>query len=98
MADSNRGNKERAVKATADTIVAASGDDTVSVGADIVVAPSKIHPKVQETVDKAMKGATIKVKSKKNYDAVKASLKKYNPNNLKVVHKPGLGHHSIAAR
>ena len=77
MADSSRGNKDRVVKKTPkeDTIVAASGDDTVSVGADVTFAPSKVHPKVQETVDNAMVDGIVKVKSKANYDAVKASLK-----------------------
>lgn len=55
-----------------------------------------VSAKVQATIDSAAKGWTIKVKSKVDFDAVSAALKSSNPKNLKVVHKPGLGHHSVA--
>ena len=57
---------------------------------------SSASTKVQETIGSAPKGWTVKIKSEKDFDAAVASLKSSNPNNIKVVHKPGLGHHSVA--
>jgi hypothetical protein len=97
MANSNRGNKNGDV---ADKPAVDLADEPASV-AKTVVAPKptlKLNARVQETLDSAMKGGKVKIKSKANYDAAKQVLKDYNPKGLTLVHKPGLGHHSIATR
>lgn len=66
--------------------------------AEPVVVKSAVPARIQETIDAAGKGWKIKVKSKSDYDAVVAALKVANPKSLTAVHKPGLGHHSIAAQ
>tara|TARA_R110002096_G_scaffold66682_6_gene162279 strand:+ start:311 stop:637 length:327 start_codon:yes stop_codon:yes gene_type:complete len=63
----------------------------------VIVKPF-VSARIQETIDSAGKGWKIKVKSKSDYDAVVAALKVANPKSLTAVHKPGLGHHSIAAQ
>ena len=57
---------------------------------------SGVSAGVRATIDSAPKGWTGKVRSEKDFDAASAALKSSNPNNLTVVHKPGLGHHSVA--
>jgi len=57
---------------------------------------SYVSPNVQSVIDSAPKGWTVKIKSEKDFNAATAALKSSNPNNIKVVHKPSLGHHSVA--
>lgn len=112
MASSSKRDKERDVdttKSSSDTVVGSSAVEAVvedvvvpEFSAPDVVAPEpvatagKLSAKIQATIDSAAKGWTIKVKSKADFDAASAALKVSNPKSLKVVHKPGLGHHSVA--
>lgn len=110
MAGSSKRDKERDVDATespSDTVAGSSVVEDIVVPEfsvpDVVapevkpfVATGNLPAKIQATIDSAAKGWTIKVKSKADFDAVSAALKASNPKNLKVVHKPGLGHHSVA--
>lgn len=99
MANSNRGNKNRDV--VSDFTAAVIPDAVAKAPAAEAVAPvvsSRLNSKVRETLDTAMRGATVKIKSEANYEAAQAVIKSSNPLELKLVHKPGLGHHSIAVR
>lgn len=104
MANSNRGNKNRDVEPVVVAPLAVEAVEAVAKkeAASKVVEPrvtsGDLHPRVQATLDSAMKDGKVKIKSKANYDAAKAVLKAYNPKNLTLVHKPNLGHHSIAVR
>lgn len=93
MANGNRGTKKSDV-----TLPGSGKADEVDV---VVVAASvspKLNAKVQKTIDDAAPGWTVKVKSKENFDAASAAIKASNPKGLTIVHKPSLGHHSIASR
>lgn len=100
MADSSRGTKKSVLKvktgggeeAEVELVPGTPKEETWS------ITPSKMHPKVQKTIDDADPGWTVKIKSKENFDAASAAIKASNPKGLKIVHKPGLGHHSIASR
>jgi hypothetical protein len=59
---------------------------------------SVVPARIQETIDGAGKGWNIKVKSEADYKSVVAALKSSNEKTLTVIHKPGLGHHSIASK
>lgn len=57
-----------------------------------------VPKRVIDTLNYAPEGWTVKVKSKEYFEAIRDSLAKNNPNGLKVVHAPKLGHHSIACQ
>jgi len=62
----------------------------------VAKSASSVSSKVQATIDSASKGWTVKIKSEKDFNAATSALKSSNPNNITVVHKPCLGHHSVA--
>lgn len=101
MANSNRGNKNRDVEPVVIAplaVDAAAKEEAVPKVVESRVTSGDLHPRVQATLDSAMKDGKVRIKSKANYAAAKAVLKAYNPKNLTLVHKPNLGHHSIAVR
>ena len=104
MASNSKRNEKRDLVTVSEELAAAPVVDEVTV-VDIpkeVVAEtitrfsSGVSAGVRATIDSAPKGWTVKVRSEKDFDAASAALKSSNPNNLTVVHKPGLGHHSVA--
>lgn len=93
MANSSRGTKKQDVE----SVKVEEGAVATEPVAPVVSAP-KVHPKVQETIDNAAPGWNVKIRSKANFDAASAAIKASNPKGLTIVHKPSLGHHSIASR
>ena len=59
---------------------------------------SGLRKGVQQTINSAGKGWTVNVRSEADFVAATEYISKFNPNAVRVVHKPGLGHHSIAVR
>jgi hypothetical protein len=62
-----------------------------------VYESAEVPDRVLETVNAAQDGWTVKVRSDEDYLAVLELLEESNPKGLKVVHKPNLGHHSMAS-
>ena len=104
MASNSKRNEKRDLVTVSEELAAVPAVEEVAV-AEIpkeVVAEtiakfdSGVSAGVRATIASAPKGWTVKVRSEKDFDAASAALKSSNPNNIKVVHKPGLGHHSVA--
>jgi len=104
MANSSSGNEKRDVKpkkaevgiVPAEPVSDPVVDNSNELVAPVVKKPAGLDPRIKKTLDSAIKGGTVRIKSEKNFRAAKAALAASNPLNLKVEWKPGLGHHSIA--
>lgn len=67
--------------------------------ADIIVELPPKQPEIPSRVladlIQAGRRATIKIKSKEDYDAVVATYGNENPMDWRIIHDPALGHHTM---